>query len=234
MSEFPPKTVGLIRLVANVDSLDGEWPDPHKYNPACFEINVRQDAYRRGQGIPWRIGGDAATRKEGERVLADLAQDGLIYLHKSTGQHRRVGLTDTGDDMARGLLGFWRASESWNVFVGLCEAVKRGPGRWATARDIAEGLGSDVVEAEAWAMLLPLLARGYVVSSVSSVSLETIFTVRSERLELAAGPRPELLADPEPDQRFNEIYWREFDQAEADKTNWRPRRENCVFCPTLK
>ena len=231
MDDLPPETVELIRILAAVDSLFSSWPDPRDSNPACFAVHERQLAYLRGRGLPWRVGGDAAGRKAGERSLGLLASEELITPHKADRHHRAVGLTDTGDDTARGLLGFYRCCDCWNVFRGVAEAVQRGPGRWATASHISEALGEED-ERVGWALLLPLLCRGYVEASVDTRS-RTIFTVRPEKMELAAGDPPKLLADPEPDARFNPIFWTAYDAAEAEKATWKPRRPNCVYVPTL-
>jgi len=231
MSDLPPKTVDLIRILAAVDVLFGPWPDPATSNATCFAVHTRQQAYLNGQGLPWRIGGTADVRKAGERILSELEQAGFITLPKPDRAHRHVALTDRGDDAARSLLEFYRCSDSWNVFRGLAKAVERGPGRWATAQHIAEGLGEHD-DRIGWALLYPLLSRSLVESAVSS-SAQTIFTVRPRQCELAAGPAPALLADPDPDPRLNPIYWLAFDAAEAAKATWKPRRENVVLCPVL-
>ena len=231
MSEPPPEMAELVRILAAVDVLFGPWPDPRTNNPACVEMHTRQQQYLAGRGIPWRIGGDAGGRKAGERTLNILERDLLVTLPKAAGSHRAVGLTLLGDDLARSLLGFYRCSDCWNVFRGLAQAVSKGPGGWASPRQIVEGLGEDD-ERVAWAMLLPLLARGLIASAASSRG-ETVFTVRPEKSHLAAGPAPELLADPAPDARLNSFYWASFDVAEAEKAGWKPRRENAVLIPIL-
>ena len=57
--------------------------------------------------------------------------------------------------------------------------------------------------------------------------------VRPDRRALAAGPAPDLLADPAPDPRLNPVYWAAFDAAEQTKLSWTPRRENGVYIPVL-
>ena len=230
-SELPPEIIELIRIVAAVDSLFSAWPDPHKNNPACYETHTRQRAYIQGEGIPWRVSGDVAARKVGERTLSILAQEGHVNLRQTTGTHRHVWLTHRGDDAARSLLNFYRVTDCWNVFRGVAEAVQRGPGRWARPMHVAEALGESD-ERIGWALLYPLLARGYVEAAISSVA-ETIFTVRAEQRKLAGGPPPKLAADPAPDDRLNPIYWIAFDAAEAEKLTWRPRRPNCCYVPIL-
>jgi len=61
----------------------------------------------------------------------------------------------------------------------------------------------------------------------------TVWTVRPEKHELAAGDPPALLADPPPDDRLNPIFWAAFSAAESEKQGWKPRRENCVYVPVL-
>lgn len=231
MSEPPPEMAELVRILAAVDVLFGPWPDPRTNNPACVEMHTRQQQYLAGRGIPWRIGGGAGERKAGERLLADLESEGFVTLSKAVGSHRQLGLTPKGDDVARGLLDFFRVSDSWNLFRGLAQAVQAGPGRWVSPRQVAAGLGVDN-EQPAWAMLLPLLARGLIESAVDTRA-RTVFTVRPEKSHLAAGSAPELLADPEPDGRLAPIYWASFDVAEAEKAGWKPRRENAVLIPIL-
>ena len=230
-NELPPETTELVRIVAAVDSLFSVWPDPHKNNPACVEVGTRQRDYLAGRGLPWRVGGDVADRKTGERILTDLETDGLIVTRRAVGAHRHVGLTDAGDDMARSLLGFYRLTDCWNVFRGLASAVERGPGRWAGPMHVAEALGESD-ERIGWALLYPLLARGYVEAAVSSVA-ETIFTVRAEQRKMAGGPPPKLAADPDADPRCNPIFWSAYDAAEAEKLGWKPRRPNCCCVPIL-
>ena len=153
-----------------------------------------------------------------------------MTLPKAAGAHRRVWLTHAGDDLARSLLDFYRCPDSWLLFRGMTSAVEKGPGRWMNVSRIAEAL--DASEESAWSMLYPLLCRGLVDSTVSSAR-ETVFTVRPEQWETAAGERPELLADPDPDARLNPIYWSAYDAAEAEKAGWKPRRENCCYIPVL-
>lgn len=231
MDDLPPETVELIRILAAVDSLFSAMPSPRDSNAACFAVHERQLAYLRGRGLPWRVGGDAAGRKAGERSLGLLASEELITPHKADRHHRAVGLTDTGDDTARGLLGFYRCCDCWNVFRGVAEAVKAGPGKWAAAKQIAEGLG-ETDDRIAWAMILPLLARGFIEAAVDTRA-QTIFTIRPAKSELAVGDPPEVLADVKPDERLNPIFWASFDAAEADKATWRPSRPNCVYCSVL-
>ena len=231
-TDLPPENIELVRILAAVDSLFGVWPDPRQSNAACFEVNTRQRNYLAGRGLPWRVGGDAADRKSGERLLTSLVGDGLVTLHKVARSHRHVALTDRGDDHARSLLGFYRCSDCWNVFRGLADAVEAGPGRWATAGHVAEGLG-EVEELVGWSMLYPLLTHGLVEAGVSSIA-ETIFTVRPDQWELATGEPPALAADPAPDDRLNlPVYWPAFHAAEAEKTTWRPSRSNCVYVSIL-
>ena len=231
MNELSPETVELIRILAAVDSMFGTWPDPREDNLACFAIDERQRAYRGGRGLRRVVAGGTSDRKSGQRLLAGLVDDGLIRSQKAAGAHRHVSLTDKGDDRARGLLGFYRCCDCWNVFRGVAEAVKAGPGKWAAAKQIAEGLG-ETDDRIAWAMILPLLARGFIEAAVDTRA-QTIFTIRPAKSELAVGDPPEVLADVKPDERLNPIFWASFDAAEADKATWRPSRPNCVYCSVL-
>ena len=228
---LPPERIELVHVLAGVDSLFSAWPDPSESNACCVEMSTRQLQYLDGRGLLWAVGGAAADRKTGERVLGDLAAGGLITSHRAGGSRRQIGLAPLGDDHARSLLEFYRASDSWNVFRALAEAVERGPGRWARAEQVAEGLG-ETDPRVAWAMLLPLLARGYVESAADTRG-RSIFTVRPDMRKLAAGPAPDLLADPAPDPRCNAIYWPSFDAAENEKLGWRPQRDNCCYVPIL-
>ena len=230
-SEPPPETIELIRILAGVDSLFSAWPCPRRNNPACVEVGTRQRAYIRGEGIPWRVCGDVASRKAGERTLGVLEGDGLIVTRRAAGSHRAIGLTDAGDDMARGLLGFYRVTDCWLVLRSLASAVQRGPGRWASPMHITEALGDDDPRI-GWALLYPLLARGLLEGTVSTTG-QTIFTVRVDQRKLAGGPPPKLAIDLDPDDRLNPIFWAAFDAAEAEKLTWRPRRPNCCYVPIL-
>ena len=231
MSELPPEKVELVRILAAVDSLFGPWPSPDNSNPQCFETHHRQLDYLTGRGVPYRVGGDASSRKSGERTLGTLEFEGLVTLHKADRAHRAVGLTPKGDDAGRSLLGFYRVADCWNVFRGLAQAVERGPGRWATPMHVAQGLGQ-TDQRYAWALLHPLLSRGFAEAFVDTRS-RTVFTVRPEHWPTAAGDPPALLADPKPDERLNPIFWAAFDAAESEKAGWKPRWENSVLVPVL-
>ena len=225
------ETAMLVEILGSVDSLFGEFPDSRAHNKVCFAIGERQRAYVEGLGIPWRVGGDAAARKAGERALGNLTTDGLVTIHKPARSHRHVGLTPLGDDHARGLLGFYRTRDSWPVFRGVAEAVERGPGRYATVADLADALG-DVRATAVWGEIRPLLAAGLLESWESTVA-EAVFTVHRDQQKVAAGDPPELLADPERDERANETYWLLFDRTEAEKLTWKPSRSNVCFVAVL-
>ena len=232
MNDLSPENIELIRILGAVDSLFGEWPSSRDHNATCFAINERQLAYTQGQGLRWTVGGGAEQRKVGERLLAELSDAGMVILPKSDGKHRCVGLSPLGDDYARSLLGFARVAETWPLFVAFAEVVERGPGRWASAATIASWIGESDPRL-GWPMLYPLLSRGYLEAGASSVG-ETVFTVMKTCLELADNDVPALLADPKPDQRFNdEVYWPAHDAAELDKATWQPSRPNCVYCSIL-
>lgn len=231
LAKTTPETM-IIEILGAVDALFGEWPNSRDHNKVCVAIAERQRAYLAGLGMPWAVGGDAANRKAGERALEALEADGLIIIHRPARSHRGVGLTQKGDDYARGILGFYRTRDSWAVLRGVGEAVARGPGRYATVADLADALGG-VRTTAVWGEIRPLLAAGLLESWESTTS-ETVFTVRAKQRELAAGDAPGLLANPERDERANEIYWESFDAAEAAKLAWHPSRANCCFIAVLK
>ena len=226
-----PQDVTLVEILASVDSLFSRWPGPHAGNAVCFEVHSRQRQYLAGHGLPWRTGGGASERKQGERTLITLGTQGHVITHKADRSHRHVALTDTGDDHARSLLGFYRCCDCWNVFRALAAAIQAGPGKWATAKHITEALG-EADQRSAWALLYPLLAHGLAESFVDTRG-RTVFTVHPKHWPTAAGDPPALLADPKPDERLNPIFWAAFDAAERDKRGWKPRWENSVLVPVL-
>jgi hypothetical protein len=230
MSELPPKHETLVRVLAHVNATFGPWPNPDSCNAACFEKFTRQDHYL-DRGIPWRTGGSADERKRGQRVLDELVQDGLVHVQKGVGQHRRVTLTELGDDYARSLLNHCRLVDSWDVFVAMVASARAQArhGYWRLSQ-IAEALGGN--ETSTWHELYPLLARGYVSGTTGTAGV-ALFTILPERWEAADGPAPALLAEPDPDERLTSVYWDTIDQVEAEKPNWRPSRDGCVFIPTL-
>ena len=227
---LPLETITLVQILAPVDSLFGEWPDPKRNNAACSEVHTRQVEYLAGRGIPWRVGGTVEQRKEGEQVLGVLETEGLVTTHKVARSHRHVALTDRGDDRARSLLEFHRVRDSWPLLAALAQSVERGPGRWTTVANVAEDVGG--CEEKGWAWLAPLLARGHIEATVGTRG-QTLFTVRPDQWGVAAGDPPALLADPPPDARCNPVFWRAYADAEAEKPGWKPRRPNSVYVRTL-
>lgn len=230
MNDLPPESIELVRILAAVDVLFGPWPDSRENNRACFSIHERQRDYLEDRGLPWRVGGGGADRKAGERALGELKSEGLITLRKAARSHRCVGLTPTGDDHARTILGFHTVANSWPLFVALAESVERGPGHWATIGIVADAV--DDCEEKAWAWLSPLLARGYLEAGMSSAG-DDVFTVRPDQRKLATGTPPETLADPAPDQRFNAIFWAAYNAAEAEKLTWKPSQPNACYISIL-
>ena len=232
-TDLPPENIELVRILAAVDSLFSAMPPPQECNAACVELHSRQGAYLRGEGIPWRIGGTEKTRKAGERLLDELQDVELLTLHKVARGHRRVQLTLRGDDTARSLLGFYRVADSWNLLRGVAEGVAdrrgvgpEGRGIWITEGQLCEGL--DGTPPELRAMCLPLLARGLLSEGITTDS-EAYFTTTPKGAEAAAGPPPEMAANPEQDQRCNGFYWAAHDEAERTKSQLKPRHKNSVY-----
>jgi hypothetical protein len=233
--DLSDKTATLLHILAKVDSTFSPMPNPTEANKCCSEIFHRRQAYLRGEGIPWVIGGSAEVRQHGAQVLHSLHQAGLVILPKIRGQHRRVGLTPRGDDMGRSLLGYWRASDCWHLLQGMTDAVAdrrgvgpTGPGIWLLERQIKQAIDDSIEKLRA--MILPLHVRGLVRVGIDTLG-KLYYTVSKEGERAAAGDPPEPQDDVTRDERAIPIYWSAYNAFAREREGWTPASENEVYIP---
>ncbi len=123
----------LTTILAAVDVLfspmRGTYKDTVDQNHGDAEIFHRRREYRDEHGMPWNVGGAQADRQGGSRLLARLAEAGLLTTHGDD-RKRRIKLTPTGDDIARQVSGGYTLFACWPAFNSIARAVreKRGSG----------------------------------------------------------------------------------------------------------
>lgn len=127
-------------------------------------------------GAPLRVGGDAATRKTGERSLADLGDQGLAVVtsHRQT-KFPLVALTFRGEARARALAGLPSMGGGLWVLEQVAARSRRVPAlmteQWVAEVELngGRGWGDSTVQdradlAELAMNALPAVARGLVVA----------------------------------------------------------------------
>jgi len=197
---------------------------PEQGNNWC-EIFARQQSYLRGEGVRWAIGGSAAERKAGERILASLKEAGLMLLPRRRGQHRNVGLTVRGDDIARLLIGHPTAADGWPLLRAIVEAVgslrgvgPKGPGVWLLEKQLIAADEWDV--AAVHETTLPLAVHGLIGVGIDTDG-ELYYTATAAGKEAAVGPPPWPEDDIEPMPEAVEVYEDAYGSFRKDRDGWR-------------
>lgn len=111
------QTIIAIELLAEADELLRPVRNWASNGHVVARLERREDFRRRG--LPFRSGGDAATRKQGERSADQLERSGLVTFHRHAGKRTHARPTDVGDQTLRSLCGLPGLSEMMVALLAL-------------------------------------------------------------------------------------------------------------------
>lgn len=225
----------LTKILADTDILWSPFRDldRHNYRPGGA-IAERRDQYTR-HGVPFVVGGDAASRMAGSRQLAEYRSKGLVRLFGS-GRNRGVRLTPKGEAVARSLTACHVVSdpEPW----AMLEAIAAVPFKRTNAGCVLE---VHLVDSQydqprisyklnrLEQMALPLITAGWL-DAASDTEGRIGYSITDEgRAALAKGP-PDLGELPGMDDDDAELYDELLKAGLAERQQWKPDR-NVVWIP---
>ncbi|MBX3440711.1 MAG: hypothetical protein KF861_24685, partial [Planctomycetaceae bacterium] len=120
-------TDSIYQFLAEVLSeSDAIWTTPRwPGNKRAFRNLVPLRQQYRDHGVRWKVGGDDAARKAGQRLLQDAEQAGWVTLSKSRGSDgiTHVKLTDAGDWTARAIVDLNDKAESWDAMGAISVGI---------------------------------------------------------------------------------------------------------------
>lgn len=210
----------LLELVAAVDAIYRPFRGPWLTDVPAVLGECRRDYPI--AGLPWLSGESTeAGRKQAQRDLEELADEGLADVIRAKGRAVGVRLTELGDQTARALAGVPNVDQSFAALLKLVDLrlAKHGVDLygqfwipetgytgipWGDPRNDSRG---DNLLGKLQARLVPALARGWL-DSLSSIQGHGWYSVTPEGIAAAAEPfNGQLLpALPRPHKHGYEIY----------------------------
>jgi hypothetical protein len=213
-----------IEIFARIDALFTRYPHPKDHPKALSAISERRREFLE-HGLPFVGGGSPSERKQMERSLGELQDDGVLSVSRGARRRVAVRFTPEGDAIIRNKLWVFRPFEVWHWLPTLAkskrkivsESVLLGFKRTDNSDKQKTGRAGLCNE------MLPLLTLGVVDAWHDTYGIHgySITESGTEALKSPAPVRPEL---PEPSEeeydRCCELYNETLEEATRERLNW--------------
>ena len=228
----------LTDILARVDAL---FIAPRRYRDArpfslraAAGIDERRQRNLTGDGLPYLIGGDAAERQQGARLLDELATMGAVELTTRGGRRSGLRLTEGGDSVARALVAAFDVQHAWRLLTTLGELAVTTHLHWVGAAwvretALAESLGTNIAGIEF--LSLPLKQRGLVADGIDQDG-RVAYSLTAAGLEAATADPPAPPATlPAMDDTLADEYTAKIERYADERAAWKPEQPGRLYVP---